>query len=194
MSENFLKRETPERKLKVVTDSIGASSSTFPTQRNILLSDACITLLNYRIEQEEFSSRLYLSMSMWLNDNGYKHSAALWKKYSDEEQSHADWAKDYLLAMGIQPATPALAAPGDTYASLPEIIRKSYKHEVEVTMQCKALADKAMAGGDHMLYTLAEKYLTEQIEEHDKMQNLIDQLEAFGEDKIALRLLDNALE
>ena len=194
MSENFLKRETSERKLKVVTDSIGASSSAFPTQRNILLSDACITLLNYRIEQEEFSSRLYLSMSMWLNDNGYKHSAALWKKYSGEEQSHADWAKDYLLAMGIQPATPALAAPGDNYASLPEIIRKSYKHEVEVTMQCKALADKAMAGGDHMLYTLAEKYLTEQIEEHDKMQNLIDQLEAFGEDKIALRLLDNALE
>ena len=194
MPNEFLKREGGERKLKVITEGPAMPSGMYPTQRNILLSDACITLLNYRIEQEEFSSRLYLSMSMWLNDNGYVHSAALWKKYSEEEQSHANWAKDYLLAMGVQPSTPALAAPGDAYAGLPEIIRKSYQHEVEVTLQCKTLADKAMSGGDHMLYTLAEKYLAEQIEEHDKMQNLIDQLKAFGEDKIALRLLDNALE
>jgi ferritin len=44
-----------------------------------------------------------------------------------------------------------------------------------------------------MLYTLTHKYLSEQVEEHSKMQDLVDQLETFGEDKIALRLLDDSL-
>lgn len=188
---SFFKRN-PDRKLKVVAPIGKITSSS--SKNNPLLSNDCIDLLNYRIEQEEFSSRLYLSMSMWLNDHAFKYSAALWKKYSDEEQTHADWAKDYLLAMGIQPTTLALAAPGDDYAGLPDIIRKSFQHEVEVTNQCKELADHALGSGDHILSTLSHKYLSEQVEEMDKMQNLIDQLESFGEDKIALRLLDNALE
>ena len=38
------------------------------------------------------------------------------------------------------------------------------------------------------------KYLKEQVEEHNKMQDLVDQLEAFGEDKIAMRLFDHELK
>lgn len=193
MEDNAFFKRNPDRKLKMVTPG-EKSSALSSTKRSSLLSNECLALLNYRIEQEEYSSRLYLAMSMWLNDHAFKHSAALWKKYSGEEQTHADWAKDYLLAMGVQPSTPALAAPGDDYSGLPDIIRKSFQHEVEVTNQCKELADHALGSGDHMLYTLTHKYLSEQVEEMDKMQNLIDQLESFGEDKIALRLLDNALE
>ena len=44
-----------------------------------------------------------------------------------------------------------------------------------------------------MLYTLSSKYLAEQIEEMDKAQTWVDQLEAFGEDKIAMRLLDHEM-
>ena len=133
-------------------------------------------------------------MSLWLNNKGYKNAAALWKKYSGEEASHADWAREYLLSMGVQPETCILEAPGDLYESFPAIIRMSYNHELTVTRQIKELAKSAFAEADHMLYTLTAHYLKEQVEEHDKMQNLIDQLEAFGEDKIALRLLDNSLE
>lgn len=184
---NFFKKPTG-RSLAVnqeITPTVG--------KRNPLLSKSCEDLLNYRILQEEYSSRLYLSMSLWLNNTGYKNAGSLWKKYSEEEQNHADWAKTYLLSMGVQPTTPALDAPGDTYEGLPQIIRLSFAHEIAVTKQCKELADAAVGEKDHMLYTLAHKYLSEQIEEHDKMQNLLDQLTAFGEDKIALRLLDNSL-
>jgi len=161
---------------------------------NPLLSEGCLKLLNYRIEQEDYSSRIYLSMSLWLNNKGYKHSAALWKKYSEEERSHADWARDYLLSMGVQPDTPALKAPGNDYKGLPEIVQMSYDHEITVTKQCKTIASQALKEGDTMLFTLTQKYLAEQVEEHDKMQNLVDALETFGTDKIALRLFDNSLE
>jgi len=39
--------------------------------RNPFATQSVIDILNYRIEQEEYSSRIYHSMAMWLNDNGY---------------------------------------------------------------------------------------------------------------------------
>lgn len=161
--------------------------------RNPLLSDECVNVLQYRIQQEEQSSRLYQSMSLWLNNEGYSGASSLWMKYSQEELAHANWSRDYLLAMGITPNVPALTAESNTYGGLPQIIEASYDHEIVVTKQCKELADKAFKAGDHMLYTLAGQYLKEQIEEHDKMQNWVDKLKTFGTDKIALRWLDDEM-
>lgn len=162
--------------------------------KNILLSNECVDYLNYRIQQEEFSSRMYLAMSMWLDNNGYVNAAKVWKNYSDEEITHANWSRTYLLSMGVQPATPKLDQPGEKFAGLPQIIKDSYEHEIDITKQIKDLADDSFKKGDHMLYELALKFLKEQVEEHNKMQNWIDQLNAFGEDKIAMRLLDHEMK
>jgi len=156
-----------------------------------MISDECIPLLNYRIQQEELSSRIYKAMSMWLNNEGYTGAAALWLKYSNEELVHADWARDYLLSMGVQPDTPKLDMPAQSFTGLPQIIKDSYDHEIVVTEQIKVLADHALKYKDHMLYQLTLKYLAEQVEEHDKTQTWLDKLRTFGEDPIALRLLDN---
>ena len=47
------------------------------------LSEAMVKLLNYRVEQEEFSARIYLAMSTWLDDKGFVGAAKLFKQYSD---------------------------------------------------------------------------------------------------------------
>lgn len=162
--------------------------------RNPYASEAVIKLLNFRIEQEEYSSRLYHSMSMWLNDNGYEGAAKKWQEDADGEAQHAMWAKEYLLSLGVQPKIPALKEPPQKFSGLPEIIRESFKHEIDVTNQCNDLSNSALKTGDNLLYQLASKYMEEQIEEFDKLQNLMDKLEAFGEDKLAMRFLDNELK
>jgi ferritin len=158
--------------------------------KNPLLSDECVNYLQSRIQQEEQSSRIYQSMSLWLNNEGYSGAASLWMKYSKEELTHADWSRDYLLAMGITPSVPALTSEPCSYQGLPQIIEASYDHEVVITKQIKELADHAFKGGDHMLYTLAAHYLKEQVEEHGKMQDWVDKLKAFGTSQIALKMLD----
>ncbi len=164
-----------------------------PVKNNTLISKECIDLLNFRIEQEEYSSRLYLAMSMWLNNAGYVNSAKAWMKDSQDEMVHASWAKDYLLDLGETPKTPALKEPPCKFNGLPDIIRQSFDHEVMVTKQCNELATHALKYNDHLLYQLAIKYMQEQQEEMGKVQTLVDKLEAFGEDKIAMKLLDNEL-
>lgn len=160
---------------------------------NPLISAEAVKWLNYRIEQEEYSSRIYLAMSMWLNNEGYTGAASLWRKYSNEELNHADWARTYLLSFGIQPLTPKLELPPQNFTGLPQIIQMSFEHEIEISKQIKDVASKSFREGDHMLYELALKYLKEQVEELDKTQTWVDKLKAFGTDKIALRLLDNEM-
>lgn len=158
------------------------------------LSEPMIKLLNYRVEQEEFSSRLYLSMSIWLNDKGYVGASNLFKQYSDEETTHANKAKSMLLANGIRPITPALEQPEQEFESLPEVIRAALAHEKEITKQCYALTKAAFEEENYMVVELGLWYSKEQAEELDKVQNLLDRLEAFGEGQDMLRELDEEME
>lgn len=161
--------------------------------RNPLFSTSCESYLQKRIQQEEQSARKYHSMALWLKNEGYDGAGSLWAKYAEEEMSHAGWAREYLLSMGILPLTPALNAEPSVYDGLPSIIELSYDHEVEITKQIKELGQHAMKEGDHMLYTLVGKYLQEQVEEHDKLQNWIDKLKTFGNNPISLRWLDEEM-
>ena len=83
------------------------STKNKPTKNNVnkkehspLISKKTIDLLQYRIQEEEMSVRIYLSMAMWLENEGYVNASKLWKKYSAEENTHADWAREYLLSFG----------------------------------------------------------------------------------------------
>jgi ferritin len=189
---NLLKREIVGTPSSSPATPVKKAPST--KGKNILLSDDCVDYLNYRVQQEEYSGRIYMSMAMWLENNGYVNAGKLWRRYSDEEMKHADIARTYLLSMGVQPLTPKLDAPNQNFTGLPEIIGLSYEHEITVTKQIKELAGDAMKKADHMLYELALSYLKEQVEEHNKMQNWVDQLNSFGTDKIAMRLLDHEMK
>ena len=202
MDKELLKALTTTMKnsANTSTPSIAAPSkgatTAVPSKKtmNPLITEDMIDFLNYRIQQEEYSSRVYKAMAMYLSNTGYVNAFKLWDKYSAEEMTHADIARTYILSFGIQPVTPRLDQPQQDFTGLPQIIQMSFDHEVEVSTQCKKLADAAFKKADHMLYELALKYLKEQVEEHDKMQNWVDQLAAFGTDKIAMRLLDHEMK
>lgn len=179
--EEFKVKETPKEKVMVETTTLS---------KNPFASKECIDILNFRIQQEEQSSRLYQSMSLWLNDNEFKGSAKSWAKDAEDEMKHAGWAKQYLLDMGIQPKIPALKEPLQSFTGLPDIIRKSYEHEIVVTQQCNELATHALKYNNHLLYQLAIKYLQEQQEELSRLQTDIDILETFGETKDVLFMID----
>jgi len=162
--------------------------------QNTIIAPELVTLLNYRIQQEELSSRIYLAMSTWLNINGYTGASTLWKAYSDEERSHAEWSYKYLLDLNILPTVPALDRPVGVFKSLPDIIIKSYEHEVDITEQCQQLARTAQQLGDYMTLDLAQKFLREQVDELAKTNYWIDRLQAFGGEPAALRLLDDEMK
>lgn len=150
-------------------------------------------ILNKRIEEEEKSSRLYQAMSLWLENSGYTGAAKAWKKDAEDEMGHAQWAKDFLLDMGITPTLRTINEPQHEFNGLPDIIQKTYDHEILITQQCNELANFAYLNGNHLLYQLAMKYLTEQQEEVSRSITMMDKLKAFGDSQVALKLFDNEL-
>jgi len=159
----------------------------------MVISQQTIDLLNYRISQEENSSRIYLAMSIWLGFNGYSGAEKLWKSYSDEELDHAAWAYKYLLDLNIKPTVPTLEIPKGDFKGLPQIIALSLQHELNITSQCSVLAATVSDERDYMTLELAQRYLKEQTNELAKTQYWVDRLNIFGDDKIALRLLDQEM-
>ena len=150
-------------------------------------------LLKLRIQNEEYSSRLYKAMSNFLEYNGYTGAAKLWDKYSSEELTHAKWVNSFLLDLDYLPPLPAIKEPPCEFESLPDVIKKSFDHEYQITLECKELAKACLAEGDFLTFGLAQRFINEQVEELAKTQLWVDKLESFGESKEALKLLDNEM-
>ena len=157
------------------------------------ISQKLIELMNYRIAQEEASSRLYKAMAVWLDFKGYSGASKLFNKYSNEELVHANWAYQYLLDLDVMPNIPALEKPVVEFSGLVDIINKTYEHEQKVTAQCEALAAAAFKDGDYMTLHLAQHYLDEQIEELAKSNYWVNRIEAFGSDSKILFEIDEEM-
>lgn len=142
-----------------------------------LLSKKIVDTLNYRIQQEDFSSRIYEQLSLWLDDKGYLNTASLYKRYASEESNHADWAKSFLLDYGITPCLLKLESPEMEINSLQDVFDVTLEHELEVTRQCEELASIALKENNFVLYTLALKYCAEQQEEIGKSLELLSLFE-----------------
>ena len=155
------------------------------------LDKKIIELLNYRIQKEEESARIYEQFALWLDNVGFKNFAALYYKYAHEELAHAKFAKDHLLAFGIEPELTKLSAPDYEFNSLKDILELTLEHEQEITKQCNELTKTAAALDDFPTMTLGMKYCAEQVEELDKAQTFVDMIETFGTSKEAMLTLEH---
>jgi ferritin len=139
-----------------------------------LLDKKCIETLNYRIQQEEDSARLYEQCKLWLDNKGMKNLSVLYGKYADEERNHAGWSKSYLLDYRITPELRQLKDVDRSFTTVKEILDITLSHELEITRQVTELAELALQEGNHVLYALASKYCAEQQEEIGKATTNLD--------------------
>lgn len=156
-----------------------------------LISKRSETLVQQRVKNEEFNVKTYTAMANWCDLHGYEGSAKQWRKYAEDELQHKQWACQFLLDLNILPIESSQDQPQTEFKGLPQIIALTYQREVQTTNECQELAKVSMEENDFLTFGLAQKYMNEQVEELAKAQMNIDKLEAFGDDPIALRLLDN---
>lgn len=155
-------------------------------QSSSLISSSSLELLQKRSHEEEMSARLYEDMYMFLNVSGFENVGNLWHSYAHEKIEYVDWARGYMMSLGIQPEIKPMPALEYKYTSFADVIRKSYQHELEITDQYKDLAKEASKDEDTMLFALATKYLSAQINRLGKMRNWLNKINTFGDSKDVL--------
>lgn len=158
-----------------------------------LITDKIISLLNYRLNEEEYSSRLYKSMANYLRFNGNFGAAKLYDNYSQEELEHAKWVYDYMQSMNIMPEIREIRKPDCEFESVIDVYERAYNHEIEITKQCLTLAKTCKDEDDFMTMPLAHKYINEQRDEIAKAKAILDRVKAFGGSDIIMYEIDESL-
>ncbi len=158
-----------------------------------MLSERIAKLLNEQINKELYSAYLYLDMSNFYTDKNLKGFANWYYVQAQEEMAHAMLFRAYLLREGYSVELEAVAKPNVVFADLMDPLKEAYKHEVYVTGTIHNIYAAATEEKDYRTIHFVDWFVSEQAEEEDNANDLIQKYEMFGQDKKALYLLDAEL-
>jgi ferritin len=149
--------------------------------------------LNTHLNEEFYSSYLYLSMAAYFEAKNLKGLANWMRIQSTEEQMHGMKFFDFILQKGGRVNLTQLGAPKIEWKSISEVFADTLKHEQKISGLINKLVEVAMAEKDFATNTFLQWFVTEQVEEESNVEEIIQKIDMIGEDKSGLYMLDNEL-
>ena len=157
------------------------------------ISNSINEILNEQINKEFYSGYLYLSMSAHLKELGLNGFASWTKLQAKEEVEHGLKIFDYLINCDSFVTLKQIHTPEFEFNGIISIFNHIYEHEQCITNAIMNIAQKAEEENDRTTLNFVDWFIAEQIEEEENVKNIIKRLELFGEDKVALYLMDKEL-
>ncbi|MFT5701938.1 MAG: ferritin [Desulforhopalus sp.] len=151
------------------------------------------TALNNQINKEMYSAYLYMSMSAYSNKIGYKGFANWFMVQYHEEMFHAMKLYEYVQRQGEDVNLESLATPPGSFESPLDMFTQTLTHEQYITQSINDLMDLAQSLKDHATKIFLEWYVTEQVEEEENDNDIIQQLNLIGDNPHGLLMLDRDL-
>lgn len=158
-----------------------------------MISEAINEILNEQINKEFYSGYLYLSMSAHLKELGLNGFASWTKIQAKEEVEHGLKIFDYLINCNSFVTLKQIRTPEFEFNGILSIFNCIYEHEKCITNAVLSIAQKAEDECDRATLSFIDWFIAEQIEEEENVKNIIKRLEMFGDDKVALYLMDKEL-
>lgn len=158
-----------------------------------MISNAINEILNEQINKEFYSGYLYLSMSAHLKELGLLGFASWLKTHAKEEVEHGLKIFDYLINCNSFVTLKQIRTPEFEFNGILSIFNIIYEHERCITQAIMTIAKKAEEECDRTTLNFIDWFIEEQIEEEETVKNIIKRLELFGDDKVALFLMDKEL-
>jgi ferritin len=151
-----------------------------PLHKVPLVSSVIANMLQDQIKKELDSSHIYYGMSVWCDDRGFMNSASLFKKYADEERTHAQMIITYLLDRNVKAVVTPVDFPLNEFRDLRECYYRGYEHELKVE---KSLVEIALTAQQEMDVTtrifIEHTLVLEQIEEAAKFKLALDMFDTM---------------
>ncbi len=158
-----------------------------------MLSANVIKLLNDQMNLEFYSSNLYLQMSAWCEQQGFKGAAQFLSAHAAEEMQHMRKLFTYLNETGALPVIGAINAPPHDFSSLKQVMELTYQHEKLITSKINELVGKTFEEKDFSAFNFLQWYVAEQHEEEKLFSAILDKLNLLGDDGKGLFLVDKDL-
>lgn len=149
--------------------------------------------INNQINEELFSSYLYLSMAAYAKEKNLDGFANWFEIQAKEEVDHAMGFYSYLLDAHGSVELQAIAKPENKFSSPAVLFSEAFKHEQHITQRINFLYDLAEKEKDHALKSLLKWYLDEQVEEEANASKYVEKMKLAGDNGSVLFMIDTEL-
>lgn len=136
--------------------------------------------INAQIAAEIWSSNLYLSMSFYLEKEGFNGFASWMKKQSAEELDHAHTMASYLIKRQGTPVVSEIKAVPSHWDGPLDVFEKVYEHECAVSALIDKLMDVAVEEKDRPTQDFVWTFIREQVEEEATASDIVDRIKKMG--------------
>ncbi len=158
-----------------------------------MLKDKMKDALIKQVNEEFYSSYLYLSMSAYFDSIGLKGFANWMMVQYKEETEHGMKIYNYLLSQGADIELFQINKPPSKWDSPLHAFEETLKHEQHITECINNLVDLAEELKDRATYNFLQWFIDEQVEEEENDREIIDKLKLIGDSKNGLFMLDKDL-
>lgn len=158
-----------------------------------MLSDKMQTTLNEQINEEMFSSYIYLAMAAYFEDLNMAGFAHWMRMQADEETIHAMKIYDYINERGGRVKLMAIKEPPQEWDSPLAAFEAALAHEQHISGCINKLVALARKENDFPTDSFLKWFVDEQVEEEDNVGQVVDDIRRVADVPAGLFMLDREL-
>lgn len=148
---------------------------------------------NQQIQEETYSSYIYLAMAADLEASGFKGMATWMKVQAREEKLHADIFLNYILERGDRVELEAIEKPPSKWSSPHAVFKQALEHEEHITGRINHMVKVAREVNDNAALGMLQWFIEEQVEEEANVGEVVQQLEIVGADGRGKLMIDREM-
>ena len=149
-----------------------------------MISNSLEKALNNQIVCEIYSANLYLSMSFYLEKEGYTGFSTWMKKQSAEEMDHASQMASYIIKRGGPAEVNTIEAVKKTWENPLNVFEDAYAHECKISESINNLLAQAQKEGDNATQDFLWQFVREQVEEEATASGIVDRIKRMGNNSL----------
>lgn len=158
-----------------------------------MISKKMQAALNEQINEELYSSYLYLAMAAWFESENLSGCAAWMRTQAQEEHGHAMKFFGFINECRGRVTLKAIKEPTKEWKSALAAFEAAFKHEQHITGCINDLVNLAIAEKDHATNGFLQWLVKEQVEEEASVDSIVQKLKMAENAPGALLMLDQAL-
>lgn len=158
------------------------------------MTDKMLKALNEQINEELFSSYLYLSMSAYFEDMNLNGFANWMRVQAQEELAHAMKFFDFINERGGRVHLKNIAEPKKEWASTLEAMEETLEHEKHISKCIDNLVNLAIEEKDHAANNFLQWFVAEQVEEEASANEILQQVKMTEGKGAGLFMIDKELK
>lgn len=150
----------------------------------LMISKKLQDALNEQIAAEIYSANLYLSMSFYMEKEGFDGFSTWMKKQSAEEMDHAYQMASFIIKRGGEAVVNQIPAVKQKWSTPLEAFEDAYKHECHVSRLIDKLLELAISEHDNASQDFLWQFVREQVEEEATASGIVDRIKRMGDSAI----------